>query len=132
MRPAARARVPLAVAARVATLRRACEAPAAETGSVTASPFMRRLLVGETEFELTDENDLPIQRICRSLVGDDPFTRRERFVKWSFTMEKRGGRHRHGGAFPEAPIRAGHGASNPLFDAIAGQRKHTASARTQT
>ena len=116
----------------VATLRRAWEAPAAETGSVTASPFMRGLVVGETEFELNDEDNLPIQRICRLLVGDDPVTRRERFVKWSFTVEKRGGRHSHGGAIPEGPIRAGHGTSDPLFDAIAGQRKHTASARTQT
>ena len=38
--------------------------------SLAASPFTRRLLVRETEFELADETDLPIQRIYRALAGD--------------------------------------------------------------
>ena len=38
--------------------------------SLAASPFTRRLVVRETEFELADETDLPIQRIYRSLAGD--------------------------------------------------------------
>ena len=38
--------------------------------SLAAFPFTRRLVVRETEFELNDENDLPIQRIYRSLAGD--------------------------------------------------------------
>ena len=39
--------------------------------SSAASPFARRLVVRETEFELTGETDLPIQRIYRSLAGDE-------------------------------------------------------------
>ena len=35
------------------------------------TPFARRLVVRETEFELTGETDLPIQRIYRSLAGDE-------------------------------------------------------------
>ena len=38
--------------------------------SLATSPFARRLVVRETEFELTGETDLPIQRIYSSLAGD--------------------------------------------------------------
>lgn len=38
--------------------------------SLAASPFTRQLLIRETEFELADETDLPIQRIYCSLAGD--------------------------------------------------------------
>ena len=39
--------------------------------SAAAAPFARRLVVRETEFELTGETDLPIQCIYRSLAGDE-------------------------------------------------------------
>ena len=39
--------------------------------SSATSPIVRRLVVRETEFELTGETDLPIQRIYRSLAGDE-------------------------------------------------------------
>ena len=39
--------------------------------SSASSPFARRLVVRETEFELTGETNLPIQRIYRSLAGDE-------------------------------------------------------------
>ena len=39
--------------------------------SLAAAPFTRRLVVRATVFELTDESDLPIQRIYRSLAGDE-------------------------------------------------------------
>ena len=39
--------------------------------SLATSPFARRLVVRETEFELTGETDLPIQRIYRTLAGDE-------------------------------------------------------------
>ena len=39
--------------------------------SSATSPFARRLVVRETEVELTGETDLPIQRIYRSLAGDE-------------------------------------------------------------
>ena len=39
--------------------------------SSAVSPFVRRLVVRETAFELTAETGLPIQRIYRSLAGDE-------------------------------------------------------------
>ena len=39
--------------------------------SSAVSPFVRRLVVRETAFELTAETDVPIQRIYRSLAGDE-------------------------------------------------------------
>ena len=39
--------------------------------SSATTPFARRLVVRETAFELTAETDVPIQRIYRSLAGDE-------------------------------------------------------------